>query len=374
MHQASPEIEPSLFATVDFRAFLETVRLRWWVVPVVVATSFGFLQAQDSDLRTKPDTWFVSRGYEVGSPFNRLSAVGINLNVLEVPSPDTQLLMLKSNDVRAKITEQIGKDVEVQFPVNWESPATFTCNSPVKEDCTQAIDAYVSEAMEIRREAILAGIKGLRSVLSDLQASKPDPIIESQLAALAALERNLEVPIVLVDSFEQAIGNTVNDVRRPTLLMGLVAGLFISLLILLQLTFSDSRVRTPRQLLRLIGSDSFLGKMTSEAHDVRDRRVALILHEILTATSRKRIRLIPIRSSWENAQIIKRLSSLTGATCDVAKPFTDSSVLEIAGNPNSDAVDLLLVRRNHDLRKDVVEGLIGLRRSNRHLAGVLLVD
>jgi hypothetical protein len=374
MHQASPEIEPSLFATVDFRAFFETVRLRWWVVPVVVATSIGFLQAQDSDLRTQPETWFVSRGYEVGSPFNRLSAVGINLNVLEVPSPDTQLLMLKSNDVRAKIAEQIGRDVEVQFPVNWESPATFTCNSPVKEDCTQAIDAYVSEAMEIRREAILAGIKGLRSVLSDLQVSKPDPIIESQLAALAALERNLEVPIVLVDSFEQAIGNTVNDVRRPTLLMGLVAGLFISLLILLQLTFSDSRVRTPRQLLRLIGSDSFLGKMTTEAHDVRDRRVALVLHDKLTATSRKRIRLIPIRSSWENAEIIKRLSSLTDASCDVAKPFTESSVLEIAGNPNSDAVDLLLVRRNHDLRKDVVEGLIGLRRSNRHLAGVLLVD
>jgi hypothetical protein len=374
MGQSISESEPSLFATVDFHAFFETVRLRWWVVPIVISASFAFLQAQDSDLRTKPETWFVSRGYEVGSPFNRLSAVGINLNVLEVPSPDTQLLMLKSNDVRAEITEQIGKDVEVQFPVNWESPATFTCNEPVKEDCTQAIDAYVSKAMEIRRESILAGITGLRSVLSDLQASKPEPAIETQLAALTALERNLEVPIVLVDSFEQAIGNTVNDVRRPTLLMGLAAGLFISLLILLQLTFSDSRVRTSRQLLRLIGFDSFLGRITSKVHDVRDRRVALILHDKLTATSRKRIRLIPIRSSWENTEIVNRLSSLTGAPCDIAKPFTQSSVVEIAEKPNSDTVDVLLVLRNQDLRKDVVEGLIGLQRSNRHLAGVLLVD
>jgi capsular polysaccharide biosynthesis protein len=156
--------------------------------------------------------------------------------------------------------------------------------------------------------------------------------------------------------------------------MGLAAGLFISLLILLQLTFSDSRVRTSRQLLRLIGFDSFLGRITSKVHDVRDRRVALILHDKLTATSRKRIRLIPIRSSWENTEIVNRLSSLTGAPCDIAKPFTQSSVVEIAEKPNSDTVDVLLVLRNQDLRKDVVEGLIGLQRSNRHLAGVLLVD
>lgn len=374
MYKTSPELEPSLLATIDFRAFFETLRLRWWVIPVVVAASFGFLQAQDSDLRTEPETWFVSRGYEVGSPFSRLSAVGINLNVLEVPSPDTQLLMLKSDDTRDQVAAQVGRDVEVQFPINWESPATFTCNEQVKEDCIQAIDAYVTKAMEIRKEAILAGITGLRSVLSDLQMSKPDPAVESQLAALTALERNLEVPIVLVDSFEQAIGGTVGDVRRPTLFVGLAAGLFISLLILLQLTISDSRVRTPRQLLQLVGTGAFVGRMTLREDNVRDRRVALILHEKLRTTSSKRVNLIPIQHAWGNPEIPARLSSLVGSPCEVTKPFIESSVIEIAGDQDTDTLNVLLVQRNKDLRKDVVESSIGLQRSNRCFAGVLLID
>jgi hypothetical protein len=304
-----------------------------------------------------------------------LSAVGINVNVLEVPSPDTQLLLLQSDDVREEIAAEVGVEVEVQFPINWEAPATFTCNQPVKEDCIRTIDAYIAKAMEIRRSAVVAGITDLRAVLADLQKTNPDPVVERQLAALSALENNLKLPIVLVDEFEQSIGGTVSDVRRPTLLIGVLVGLLISLLILLQLTYSDGRVRSVRQLVRLVGVDAFLGEATKRVHAIRDRRTALSLNRCLDLhpAAESRVRFIPLRQNLQHAQVTERITTMTGALSKVVKPFSELSVTELAG-PTPDEVDVLVVQRNRDLRKDVVEAVVALSRSGRRFAGVLLVD
>ena len=149
MRNFGPNTEPSLLQSVDFRAFFETLRIRWWVVPAVVAASVGFLQAQDSDLRTNPASYVVSRGYEVASPYRSLQAIGLNLTVVEFPEPTTQLLVLRSNEVQEEISTKIGKEIEVQIPDNWETPVTFTCNQPEKSDCERAIDAYVAKATEL---------------------------------------------------------------------------------------------------------------------------------------------------------------------------------------------------------------------------------
>jgi hypothetical protein len=340
MSSLSPEAEPSLLSTVDVRGFIETVRVRWWVIPTVLLATVAFLQAQDSDLRTSPETVFVSRGYEIGSPFNRLSAVGINLNILEVPAPDTQLL---------------------------------TCSQPLKDDCVRAIDAYIAKATEIRKAAITKGIDGLRAVLTDLQSAKPDPVVESQIAALNALEQNLEVPIVLVDEVTQSLGNTMTEVRRPTLLIGLAAGLLISLLILLQLSYSDSRIRSTKQVIRIVGQTSFIGELAKLAHPIRDRRAALSLYRQVGDDSAKLIRFIPLRDSFTDTERLKRLSDMVGASFEITRPFSDLTIPELVGTTNN-AVDILLVQRNRDSRGEVTESLVGLQRSSRRVAGVLLTD
>lgn len=373
MSSLSPEAEPSLLSTVDVRGFIETVRVRWWVIPTVLLATVAFLQAQDSDLRTSPETVFVSRGYEIGSPFNRLSAVGINLNILEVPAPDTQLLVLKSGEVREEINALLGMEVEVQLPANWESPATFTCSQPLKDDCVRAIDAYIAKATEIRKAAITKGIDGLRAVLTDLQSAKPDPVVESQIAALNALEQNLEVPIVLVDEVTQSLGNTMTEVRRPTLLIGLAAGLLISLLILLQLSYSDSRIRSTKQVIRIVGQTSFIGELAKLAHPIRDRRAALSLYRQVGDDSAKLIRFIPLRDSFTDTERLKRLSDMVGASFEITRPFSDLTIPELVGTTNN-AVDILLVQRNRDSRGEVTESFVGLQRSSRRVAGVLLTD
>jgi Mrp family chromosome partitioning ATPase len=48
-------------------------------------------------------------------------------------------------------------------------------------------------------------------------------------------------------------------------------------------------------------------------------------------------------------------------------------VPELAGGASA-TVDVIVVRRHRDLRKDAAEALAALRRSGRPVAGVLLVD
>lgn len=368
-----PDSASSIFSTVDFRAFFETLRLRWWVVPAVVAISVGFLQAQESDLRTQPESYIVSRGYEVGSPTKTLQSVGISLAFAEFPEAQTQLLILKSSEVREEVSSKLGKEIEVKVPDNWETPFTFTCNQPVIADCEDAIAAYVAKASELRKNAIATGLQNLTALLVETEKTTPGTVTPAQLATLEALQKNLEVPFALVDSFEQPLGSTVNNVQRPTYLMGVVAGLLIAFLILLQLTYTDSRVRSVRQLVRLVGSENYLGRATSKADSVRDRRIALSLHQGLRSGSKLVLRFVPLRNSVRDEAILQRLSNLTGASQSITKPFAELSVPEIS-SPVDNESDVIIVQRNKDLRNDVVEALFAFQRTGRRLGGVLLVD
>lgn len=374
MSSSTPKADLSLFETVDVRAFLETLRIRWWIIPVVVAVSVGFLQAQESDLRTEPTTFAVSRSYEVGFPQQVLSSVGIrNDSVREFPDLATQILILQSNETRDEISSKLAMDVEVQVPENFETPFTLSCNLPSVTDCEKAIGAYLEKATEIREGAVRAGLENLKVLLIGLQETNPDPLLPPQIAALETLSETLEVKFALVDGFEQAIGPTINQVQRPTYLMGAIAGLVISFLILLQLTYTDSRIRSVRQLVRIVGDEDFLGRFTSKQHEVRDRRTAVALRQGLRASSASRLRYLPLRQSLDNETVLNRLAVMTGVPHDTSKPFAELSVPELSASVSGQA-DVLVVKRNRDLRKDLIEALAALHRSDRRLSGVLLID
>jgi hypothetical protein len=373
MKPLKPRSEPSLFASVDFRAFLETFRLRWWLVPVVVAVSIGFLQLQDSDVRTEPATFVVSRDYEISTPQDTLGAIGVYTQVAEFPKIETQILILKSNETRDQIEEIVGKEVDVQVPDSWNTPVTFVCNEPVASDCERAIDAYVAKAIEIRQSAIETGIKNLLALLTNLQTTSTDPIVPAQVLALEALAKDVKISAVLLDSSQQAIGGTISEVQRPTLAIGVAAGLLLSFLILLQLTYTDSRVRSVRQLVRLVGGDAFLGTSSKKVNAVRDRRTAVALHHGMTTSAANAVRFLPLRGNSVDETTLANLAQLSGAAHTVAKPFAELSVPELV-RVTPGQVDVIVVKRNRDLRKDVLEVLNAVQRSERPLAGVLLVD
>jgi hypothetical protein len=206
-----------------------------------------------------------------------------------------------------------------------------------------------------------------------VQRTAPDDSIATKLAAIDVLIERADTPLLEISRFEEAFDATVTSVRRPTYTFGIAAGLLVALLILLQLTYSDSRIRTTRQLTRLTGLARLLGHVQAAPETVRDRRASVAVHQALKQSSASNIRYIPVRNPLADTTAVQRIADMSQAPFNVTAPFSELSVSELTtGNPSE--LDVIVVQRNHDLRADVVEVLTALDRTGRSVAGVLLVS
>jgi hypothetical protein len=162
-------------------------------------------------------------------------------------------------------------------------------------------------------------------------------------------------------------------VRRPTYTFGIAAGLFISALILLQLTYSDTRVRSLRSLARLVGHDQSLGVVGGNTAELSDRRVAVGLRRALVESGTSRLRFIPLRDDTVDAALLQRIAELTEAPARTTTPMTAMPLTELT-TPSTDELDVFVVQRNRDRRADVNEAMLLAQRSPRKSAGFLLVN
>jgi hypothetical protein len=387
----------SLMAGVDLPAFWETLKLRWWVIPAVIAVAVGFLWAQESDLQTEPGSYYISETYEARDQTAVLASVGIDpVSVRAFPDANNQLLLLQSASVKAEIAKQVGSDVAVT--VSRSQPSftlvdtlesdgkssfvftsagvptySFACNEPVKADCRDAIDAYVARTTDIRKSALAAGLADLRAVLTRVSAESDDANVATQIAAIQALEGRLDTPLLKVSEYEEAIGTTISTVRRPTYTFGIAGGLLIALLILLQLTYTDNRIRSIRQLSRIVGTNRVLGHISREPNPLSERRVAVAMCTTPGLTSGTTVRYLPLRQPLLEEGSLHRVAACADLPSVAAPPFSAIGVSTLT-QPSSSEVDVIVVQRNKDLRTDLVEVLAALDRSERKVSGVLLLN
>jgi len=390
-------LENGLLSGFDLRALWETVRLRWWVIPITPLLAVGFLWAQETDLRTEPASYLISRAYEGRDPTGVLASVGIDpVSVRSFPDVNNQLLILQSATVRDEIAEQIGNSATVNVSRSRPSFAlidtlesdgqssfvfqsagvptySFSCNEPERATCDEAIDAYVAKASQLRTDALRAGLNDLKAVLEETNRQSNDPALATKIAAIDVLLERGETPLAQVSEYEEAIGATLASVRRPTYTFGVAAGLFISALILLQLTYSDTRVRSLRSLVRLVGHDRSLGVVGGNAVELSDRRVAVGLRRALAESGASRLRFIPLRDDTIDAAVMQRIAELTEAPARTSTPMTAMALTELT-SPSADELDIFVVQRNRDRRADVNEAMLLAQRSPRKSAGFLLVN
>jgi len=365
------------------------------VIPAVIAVAVGLLWTQKSDLRTEPAGYFVSRTYEARDPTAVLASVGIDpVSVRAFPDVNNQILILQSGEIRSEVSRLIGEDIPVTIVRNrptfslidtlesdgqssfiFQSAGvptySFSCTGAVRNLCDKAIDAYVSKAVELRAESFRAGLEDLKAILLKIDQSSEDASITTKILALNELLSRLETPLTQIGRYEDTIGATITSVRRPTYIFGIGAGVIVALLILLQLTFSDRRVRSVRQLSQLAPA-ALLGVLPPKRDAVRDRRAAVSIQHSVVRHHATKIRFIPLREVLDDSSAIDRLSAMLTATTYISLPFAGLSVPEIT-QPATGELDVIIVRRNLDLRTDVVEARIALESSGRILAGVLFV-
>jgi hypothetical protein len=197
--------------------------------------------------------------------------------------------------------------------------------------------------------------------------------VATKISAIEVLEDRLNTPLLKISEYEEAIGATIASVRRPTYTFGIASGLLVALLILLQLTYTDRRIRTMRQLSRIAGTNHVLGHATSEPNPVGERRAVVGIHSALSSLNATTIRYLPLRQPVASEEPLQRLVAAMGTTAVVARPFSELSVAELTQTTDSE-MDVIVVQRNIDLRKDLVEVCSALTRSGRNIAGVLLLN
>jgi hypothetical protein len=369
-----PNDDLNLFETFDLRAFVSTLRLRWWIVPTVLVLSVGLLVAQQSRMKVEPPFVRVSKSYEVPSPLLLLGPVGINpALVTEFPDAQGQLAKLRSSQIQAEISYDVGSDIQVQVPSNYNSPFVLSCESEIQELCEQAIEKYAEKASEIRRGALEYTLSTLRDVYEAAYESTRDPIALSKVSAIDALLSNLNTNLVLTGSEAQSIGASIEAVNRTEVIFALIAGLLISLLIILQLTFRNSRLHTERQLVEIVGRDSFLGTASDGRQNAETRRAAVALFQKLALTDSARIAYLPIRKPFSSTSRLENIAEMAGVPITILKPFSEMEVPEIVRSAPGEGVVVVVVL-NQDLRRDLIDVAVGMSNSGRTILGFLLLD
>ena len=385
---------------IELRSIWEVIRLRWWIVPLCLVVSAGLMFAQESDLQTSPVSILVSKTYGPRDELANLAVFGVDLNsVKEFPSFENQLAIVRDSGPK-QVLSSLGKSVDVSvmrtepqvsmlatadgggkqlFTVSASGQTNYVinCSAPDESTCDSAIDVFVSEIESVRRDAIIDGLRQLQtrieSVLGSLSSAQPQ--LELQRASINSAIDSITGKLQFVDGKSEAFGGTVSTVKISTYIFGLAVGLIIALLIILQLTLTDDKIRSPKKLRGAIDSSQFLIDLTTQTA-AADLKFVLagILHRLTEANSTDVV-FIPID---DNAKLGELFELMAGESVQQGLAIQKSSALSALSTAELLNVStkniVLVVTKNASRLTNLEESLTNLKQSGARVLGLLLVD
>ena len=392
-HSGVPEI--------DLLAIRDALILRWWIVPVVMLVSVGFLFANESDLATEPGYIAVSRTYEARDESAVLTVAGIDPgSIVPYPSFNNQLTILRSDDTKAKISAKLNSDTAVTVSrteqrfslvdtVEGDGNTRFTflsvgvptygfsCAAPLAETCNTAIDAYVAELSSLRQASVQEGFVRAELLLSKLtSAGQAGGQVTTHQQALAYAKTLVTGEITLISTTSEEVGPTVptvTTVKLSTYIFGIGVGALIGLLIILQLTITDRKIRTARKLKSAIGEERVLGVINKDQHGSNIQHTAAAIAFAAAANNATVVRLIPIDETVLIGPIATALSqALSGHSVSLmATPAIDHLGATDLLAPQSSLAVLVVQARTS--RTDVLErAIVVAEHAGNNVAGVIL--
>ena len=310
----------SSISEIDLRSVRDALILRWWIIPLVMLLSVGFLFANESDLQTSPAYVQVIRLYEARDESAVLTVAGIDpASIVPYPSFDNQLIVLQTPESRQKIAASINAETNVSVSRSEQkfslldtiegsgtkrftflgvgSPSyTFGCAAPTADECEVALNAYVAEVSLLRAQSIQQGFERAEKLLNALigNAQSENSSLKIKQQALATGKSLVTGEMALISTTSENVGPTVGTVNASTYGFGLGIGALLGLLVVLQLSVTDKRIRTRRKLTALVGEEYNLGTLHVNRQDSNLQHVAAgLLHQAALHESTT-IRLLPI--------------------------------------------------------------------------------
>ena len=367
---------------------------RWWIVLIAALVGVVAMWSQESDLSTTPATNEVIRTYESRDETALLSLVGINpATVSPFPSFENQILQLQEPATREAIAAKIGFSVAVAVSRSEQrfslldtvegdgktkftflsvgTPTyTFYCSDASEDRCNTALDEYLIQLQEVRKQSIVSGLDRLQTLLESLPLNTASN--EEKISALKAAKPLINGELALLSTTTNAVGATVSTVKSSTYAFGLIGGALIGLLIALQLTLTDKRVRSLSQLSKRFESRALIGKVTSEPASTQHIAAAIVARaHSLSLTS---VALVPVDEQTSTQLLVERIHAVTSPMGITVTSLVNISALSASDLIASKSGMIALASCGISLTEDIVSTWSVLENAKKPVLGVLLAD
>ena len=367
---------------------------RWWIVLIAAVLGTVAMWSQESDLSTVPSNTEVVRTYESRDETALLALVGIDpATVSPFPSFENQILQVQQESMHNEIANKIGFSVSVSVTreeqrfslintnqgdgltkftfLSVGTPKyTLYCSDASEERCNTALDEYLLRLQEIRKQSIVSGLDRLQLLLESLPINTQSNV--EQIAALKAAKTLINGELALLSSTSTAVGGTVSSVKSSTYAFGFAGGALVGLLIALQLTLIDKRVRTLNQLSRNFDPQTLLGLITHEPASVQNVAAAIVARaHNMSSTS---VALVPVDEQTDVKDLILRIHAVTSSMGISITSLATISRLSANDLVSCESAMLVIASRGDSTTDDIVTTWSVLEKANKSMLGILLAD
>ena len=367
---------------------------RWWIVFIAALLGTVAMWSQESDLATTPASVEVVRTYESRDETALLSLVGIDPSTVSpFPSFENQVIQVQSQTMRDAITTKIGFSAAVSVSrgeqrfslinsnegdgktkftfLSVGTPQySFYCSDASEDKCNTALDEYLLRLQEIRKQSIVSGLDRLQLLLESLPINTQSNV--EQIAALKAAKTLINGELALLSSTSTAVGGTVSSVKSSTYAFGFAGGALVGLLIALQLTLIDKRVRSLGQLSRNFDPQTLLGLITHEPASVQNVAAAIVARaHNMSSTS---VALVPVDEQTDVKDLILRIHAVTSSMGISITSLATISRLSANDLVSCESAMLVIASRGDSTTDDIVTTWSVLEKANKSMLGILLAD
>ena len=367
---------------------------RWWIVLIAAILGTVAMWSQESDLATTPASVEVVRTYESRDETTLLSLVGIDPStVIPFPSFENQVIQVQEQAMRDSINSRIGFNAAVSVSksdqgfslvnsnlgegktkftfISVGTPRyTFYCSDASEDKCNTALDEYLLELQEIRKQSIVSGLDRLEVLLESLPVRTQSNL--EKIDALKAAKSLVKGELALLSTTTTAVGATVSTVKFSTYRFGFIGGALIGLLIALQLTLMDKRVRSLSQLTKRFESQSLIGLVTRESASIQHVAAAIVARA--NALSLSLVALVPVDEKTDALKLAEKLDAVTasmGVTVTSLAPISSLSASDLI---SSHSGMITLASRGVSNTEEIVATWSVLDSAQKPLLGVILAE
>lgn len=395
------KIDTAKILSFDLTATRDVVARNWWIIPLTMLIGSGLMFWQESDLRTAPSYFTLTRTYEPLDETSALSIVGIDTDSISPsPSESNQLIILQSDGIKNQVLGTISSSVNVKvertdkyfaidtktddnganqfsFRPSLSASYVFSCVEKSESNCDLALDSYLGALIKIRSDSTKEGLRNsIQLVDSLLQSSDKlsELTKEKLLVQKIALQKSVELAsgsLSLILESKYLGGNEISNVDTSTYIFGLLIGLIIGILILLQLIVSDEKIRSAKKLIDLVGDENFLGEISKQAKPSSVQHLASAIRGANTGGFSK-LRLVPVGDYNSNIELESQLGEILSV-----KVLLTESIENFDANalfPDSGILYILVVRKNSAKIADLRSTWAIIDRSGNQILGTVLVS